>query len=113
MTPGSSVALPQWPVPPATPNASARTLQELGSFGLMFYNCLFSLPIIAVYVLIDSEKLAAVRTFEHWAEPGFIINYCLSCIMGYVNRHGVAADAGPGPVPLSLITSRTPCAALS
>lgn len=57
--------------------------QELGSFGLMFYNCLFSLPVIVIYVLLDTEKLAAVREFDKWTEPGFLINYLLSCIMGY------------------------------
>ena len=40
--------------------AFAAPSQELGSFGLMFYNCLLSLPILLIFVGADTATLLKV-----------------------------------------------------
>eukprot|EP00730_Choanoeca_flexa_P015155 TRINITY_DN6891_c0_g1_i1.p1 TRINITY_DN6891_c0_g1~~TRINITY_DN6891_c0_g1_i1.p1 ORF type:complete len:326 (+),score=66.85 TRINITY_DN6891_c0_g1_i1:141-1118(+) len=63
--------------------------KELGNFGLMYYNCLFSFPVALLAVYSDQERLQQVREFSSWHKPGFVLSYLASCIMGFVLTYSI------------------------
>jgi solute carrier family 35 len=56
---------------------------DLGTYGLMFYNSLVML-VPAVIVTWSVGDLAAAFDFDKWDNPIFVIQFMLSCIMGFV-----------------------------
>lgn len=62
--------------------------KELGKYGLMYYNSLimFLPSIIVAWWTGDINK--AVE-FPHWMNLIFIVQFCLSCIMGFVLSYSV------------------------
>lgn len=62
--------------------------KELGKYGLMFYNALFMLiPATTVaWILGDLDRSAA---YEHWDDPIFLIQFLLSCVMGFILSYSV------------------------
>lgn len=56
---------------------------EIGKYGLMFYNSLFmTIPALLVtYVTGDLEKSVA---FNQWQNPYFVIQFLMSCFMGFI-----------------------------
>jgi solute carrier family 35 len=56
---------------------------DLGTYGLMFYNSLVMfVPAITVTWLIGD--LESAFNFDQWNNPIFVIQFLLSCIMGFV-----------------------------
>lgn len=56
---------------------------DLGTYGLMFYNSVVMfVPAVAVtWILGDLSK---AFDYDQWANPMFVIQFILSCIMGFV-----------------------------
>lgn len=60
-----------------------NSAQELGKYGLLYYNCLFMLaPMVALCVYLG--EFERVQSFAGWSEPGFVVAYLSSCVMGFV-----------------------------
>ncbi|RWS26120.1 hypothetical protein B4U80_00077 [Leptotrombidium deliense] len=57
--------------------------KELGKYGLLYYNCLFTLlPMIGVtWITGDFHN---VVQFEQWSDLGFLVNFLGSCVMGFL-----------------------------
>lgn len=57
--------------------------QDLGKYGLMFYNSLFMfLPcLIGTWAAGDLDDALA---FSGWSDPFFVIQFLMSCVMGFV-----------------------------
>lgn len=62
--------------------------QELGKYGLMFYNALFMfIPAsLVAWALGDLERSVA---YEHWNDTLFLIQFIMSCMMGFVLLYSV------------------------
>lgn len=56
---------------------------DMGKFGLMYYNSLFMIipALIGTWLIGDLEK---AMNFEAWNDPLFLIQFLLSCIMGFI-----------------------------
>lgn len=57
--------------------------KELGKYGLMYYNSLFMI-IPAIAIAFWSGDVNSVLEFPHWNNPFFILQFVLSCVMGFV-----------------------------
>lgn len=56
---------------------------DLGTYGLMFYNSLIMLlPALMITYIVGDIKLAF--EYDQWINPFFVIQFMLSCIMGFV-----------------------------
>lgn len=56
---------------------------DLGTYGLMFYNSLVMLvPAVAVTWFVGD--LTEAFDFDQWMNPFFVLQFVLSCIMGFV-----------------------------
>lgn len=56
---------------------------DLGTYGLMFYNSLVMF-VPAVLVTWFVGDLAIAFDFDQWGNPVFVIQFMLSCVMGFV-----------------------------
>lgn len=56
---------------------------DMGKYGLMFYNSLFMIgpAIVGTYIVGDLHE---AYEFKDWTEPIFLVQFLLSCIMGFV-----------------------------
>lgn len=57
--------------------------KELGTWGLMFYNTLFSLPLLLAYVLYSGE-LPVIMAYKQWYNPWFLFWFATASAMGFV-----------------------------
>jgi len=62
--------------------------KELGKYGLLFYNSLFSVPLMAVVCIFTGDVDKALA-FEGWSNPMFIIQFSLSCFMGFILMYAI------------------------
>eukprot|EP00041_Stephanoeca_diplocostata_P017428 m.350888 g.350888 ORF g.350888 m.350888 type:complete len:335 (-) comp20694_c0_seq7:122-1126(-) len=62
--------------------------KELGSFGLMFYNCIVSLPVILV-VLYMEDAYKKVANYKHLNDTTFQLYFATSSVMGCVLTYSV------------------------
>lgn len=57
--------------------------KELGKFGLMYYNSLFMVvPAIAIACWMGDAR--STLEFPHWDNVYFVLQFALSCVMGFV-----------------------------
>ncbi|CAK9798375.1 UDP-sugar transporter UST74c [Anthophora quadrimaculata] len=57
--------------------------KELGKYGLMYYNSLFMIvPAIAVACWVEDAR--PILEFPHWNNVFFLVQFGLSCVMGFV-----------------------------
>lgn len=56
---------------------------EMGKYGLLYYNSLFMFipAVIGTWAIGD---LHAVYEYQFWSDPVFLVQFILSCIMGFV-----------------------------
>eukprot|EP01134_Creolimax_fragrantissima_P006359 CFRG6359T1 len=57
--------------------------KELGTFGLMFYNTVFSFPLL-VFVFLWQDEWTSVVEFPDWDNMYFLFYFCCASIMGFV-----------------------------
>lgn len=62
--------------------------KELGKYGLMFYNALFMI-IPSVFFAFYTGDLEAAYNYEYWSDTIFLIQFIVSCIMGFVLSYSV------------------------
>ena len=71
-------------------NSSKGGLGGLGTFGLMFYNALFSAPLLLVSILVfDYNSINQVLEYPSLYDPVFIGLFTLSSIMGTVLQYSI------------------------
>ncbi|VDP10292.1 unnamed protein product [Soboliphyme baturini] len=57
-------------------------IKELGKNAVLYYNSLFTLPLIAPLIMF--EGLPEVMAFDYWTDPVFIGLFLLSCFGGFL-----------------------------
>jgi len=61
--------------------AKVKNETKLDTFGLMFYNNILSLPIVAIVVW--SMELDGLLTYSQWSDPGFILCFVMSSVQAF------------------------------
>lgn len=62
--------------------------KELGKYGLMYYNSLFMIfPAVIIAYLTDNLVLA--YNYTQWTNVYFLLNFSLSCFMGFILSYSV------------------------
>eukprot|EP00042_Codosiga_hollandica_P025476 m.113959 g.113959 ORF g.113959 m.113959 type:complete len:207 (+) comp51884_c0_seq2:508-1128(+) len=97
--------------------------KELGTNGLIFYNSLFSLPVLLAFTLyFEPNAIPLTRTFPLWNSFLFDIQFLLCCVMGLVLNYAtyfctqvnsalttcVVGCLKVSPSPSSLLSSYAP-----
>ncbi|RXG74051.1 UDP-N-acetylglucosamine/UDP-glucose/GDP-mannose transporter [Armadillidium vulgare] len=62
--------------------------KELGKYGLMFYNSLFMVPFSITYCFFNDD-FGKVLEYDKWGDPLFTIQFCMSCIMGFILMYSI------------------------
>lgn len=62
--------------------------KELGKYGLMYYNSLFMLAPAVVFSWWSGDMATSIE-FTQWNDAFFLVQFFLSCIMGFVLSYSV------------------------
>ncbi|XP_069950417.1 nucleotide sugar transporter SLC35D2 [Cherax quadricarinatus] len=62
--------------------------KELGKYGLLYYNSFFMLPFAAVFCWFNGD-LDKALAYDRWNDAMFIIQFIMSCIMGFILMYSV------------------------
>jgi len=65
-----------------------RLSSDLGKYGLLYYNSLFSLPIMVAFSHYNGE-LELAYNFAGWSSMSFYLQYLSSCVVGFVLMYSV------------------------
>ncbi|XP_003382951.1 PREDICTED: UDP-N-acetylglucosamine/UDP-glucose/GDP-mannose transporter-like [Amphimedon queenslandica] len=60
-----------------------KTSGDMGSYEILFYNALLVL-VPAVIIAALTGELQKAYDYDQWTNPLFLINFCLSAVMGFV-----------------------------
>ncbi|XP_018017758.1 UDP-N-acetylglucosamine/UDP-glucose/GDP-mannose transporter-like isoform X2 [Hyalella azteca] len=62
--------------------------KELGKYGLLYYNALFMFPFLFVLCCYNGE-LELAYNYPNWSDPIFLVQFVLSCVMGFILSYSV------------------------
>lgn len=65
-----------------------ETRSEMGKYGLLFYCSFFMLPICFI-LLWQTGDLEKVAEYPHWTDFPFLVQFGLSCVMGFILMYSV------------------------
>ncbi|XP_048584341.1 UDP-glucuronic acid/UDP-N-acetylgalactosamine transporter isoform X2 [Nematostella vectensis] len=62
--------------------------KDLNKYGLMFYNAVFMLG-PAVLLAYYTNDLHKVSLYEHWTDIAFVLQFTMSCLMGFILMYSI------------------------
>lgn len=64
------------------------TNKEIGKYGIMFYCALFMLP-FSFIIMWQTGDLKIAIDYSTWSDPGFLVQFFLSCGMGFILNYSI------------------------
>ncbi|CAG5126394.1 unnamed protein product, partial [Candidula unifasciata] len=62
--------------------------KSLGKYGLLYYNSLIMFLPVLILTIYSGELIEAYM-FEQWADPVFLFQFLLSCLMGFILNYSI------------------------
>ena len=73
---------------------------------LLYWNCLLSIPILALAVAYKGGGIAAIRAYPHWGSPAFLLGMAVSTSMGFVLNFAILYNTQTnGPLSTTVVGS--------